>query len=583
MSDKGAGLKAGSMDEVEALVAIEPRLRAFIQVLPDLALILDQDGRYVEILNPGNPLLYKQDAGLRGKLLHEVFPSSLADAYLAVIHKAIETGAPQEFEYSLEVMAGPCWFDALVAPIPVEPGSKPMVVWLARDITERKRAEGALKDSQYYFENLDRISRAISQACDIDDMLFRVVQEILTIFQADRTWFVYPCDPDSPTWSVPVEATVPEYPGLYALKTEMPRSDVISRVFNLALDCPEPFIFVSTRKKEILEDGIIRPAPDCPLSSYESVELDEFAVINDQFGIKSQMAIAMRPKVGKPWLLGMHQCAYHRHWSDNEARLFHEIAERITDCLTNFVLFRQLEEDIAVRRRSEVRAQELLERNRALTQRLFSVQEEERRHLSRELHDEFGQLLTAINLHAQAVGRQCGDQSPGLRESARVVAEGSAQIIRDIRNMVRQLRPHALDELGLAMSLNELVLQIRSQCPELSITLDLQGELNGLGEVLNITLYRLIQEGITNVIKHAKANSMRISLHHRRTEKAGEGVVELLMQDDGVGVELDGEVIGMGLMGMRERVLALGGSFHLGGEERGGVKIKASIPVMRDP
>lgn len=578
MSNNDADPQVGLSKELDARAASEAQLRAFTHVLPDLALVIDGDGRCVDILNPDSQLLYQEADQLKGRLLHEAFPKLNADFYLAIIHKAIKTADSQVLEYSLELPAGHRWFEARVAPIPAETGSGSLVVWLARDVTERKQAEVAVKDSQYHFENLDRISRAISQASGVDEMLFSVVQEILAIFKVDRAWFAYPCDPSSPTWSVPVEATVPEHPGLFALKTEMPRSDVISRVFTLALDCPGPFVFVSTNKKEVLENGVVKQVTDYPSSAYESVEIDEFAVINEQFGIKSQISIAMRPKHGKPWLLGMHQCAYYRHWSDNEAKLFHEIAERITDCLTNFVLFRQLKEDVAERKRSEGRAQELLEQNRALTQRLFSVQEEERRHLSRELHDEFGQLLTAINLHAQVVGRQCGGQSSALRESARIVAEGAAQVIQDIRNMVRQLRPYALDELGLKTSLTELVAQIRSQYPALTVELDIQGRLDDLGEVANITIYRLIQEGITNVVRHAEANRLNISMSHMPGSNHAQGSVELLLQDDGVG--LNGEEAGMGLMGMRERVLALGGEFCLEGGDDGGVKIKALIPVV---
>jgi signal transduction histidine kinase len=496
-----------------------------------------------------------------------------------VIHEAIKTGEPQVLEYLLELPAGICWFEARVASIPSEVGAKPMVVWLARDITERKRAEEAIKESQYYFENLDRISRAISQATDIDDMLFHVVQEILTIFRVDRAWFVYPCDPSSPTWSVPVEATVPEYPGLFALKTEMPGDDSTARAFELALDSDEPLVFVSTAIMEELESGALDMLAAGPSSAYKVVEFEELSDTLTKFNIKSQIAIALQPKVGRPWMLGVHQCAYFRRWSDTEVKLFREIAERVTDCLTNFVLFRQLEEDVVERKRSEEHAQRLLEQNRALTQRLFSIQEEERRHLSRELHDEFGQLLTAINLHAQAISRQCDGQAEGVRESAQVVAEGAAQVIQDIRNMIRQLRPHALDTLGLTASLEELVTQIRFQNPELNIELDLQGECAGLEETVNITLYRVVQEGITNVIKHAKADTMAISMRCRPGAKGCAKSVELLMQDNGVGVDLDDRMSGMGLMGMRERILAVGGEFYINSVDAGGVSIKVLIPL----
>lgn len=788
MSEKGTESANGLTVEPDALSASESRLRAFTQVLPDLALVLDEDGRFIEVLNPGSPLLYKDVQELQGKLLHDVFPRFLADSYLAVIRKATESEVVQVFEYSLEVMAGLRSFEARVAPIPPEAGGKPLVLWLARDITERKEAEHAVRESQYYFKNLDRISKAISQAADMDDMLFHVVQEILDIFQVDRAWFAYPCDPNSSTWSIPVEVTVPEYPGMFALKTEMPGDDTTSRAFELALENPEPLVFVSTAIMRELEGGALEMLADGQASAFKVVDFEELSETLSRFNIKSQIAIALRPKVGKPWLLGVHQCGYFRRWSDNEVKLFREIAERVTDCLTNFVLFHQLEEDVVKReriaqalkssqhyfqslnqislaisrgsniedmlryvaeeilaifqvdrawflnpcdpqapswrvpveatvpefpgvfagdmempwdetsalvfkmaldtrdplvfvnasdadahsraalasgesgafkvielkevadtlkqfdikseivialrpkagepwlmgvhqcayfrrwsdseitlfrdiaeritdcltnfvlfkqlqedieqrKRSEERAQGLLEENRALTQRLFSIQEDERRRLSRELHDEFGQLLTAINLHAQAISRQCSDQSPGVRESARIVAEGASQVIHDIRNMVRELRPYAMDDLGLVASLQELVSQIKAHCIDLNIELNVQGEFSGLGEEISITLYRVIQEAMTNVIKHAEAKEMYIALLSTPASASDSGCIELVMEDDGIGVDLNEKVQGMGLMGMRERVLAVGGEFDIANKEAGGVRIRVSIPI----
>jgi len=563
---------------LETLTTSEAQLRAFTQVLPDVALVIDEDGLVIDILNPDSQLLYMEAKQAIGLLLHQIFPKHQADDFVAVIHRAIKTGDLQVCEYSLEVPVGFCWFEARVALIPVETDNKPVVMWLARDITASKKAEEEIAESQYYFENLDRISKAITQATDIEDLLFHVAQEILEIFQVDRAFFIHPCDPSAPTWSVPIEATVPEYPGMFALKTELPRDETSVRGFELVLDSDEPLVFVNTTVMQEIDSGALDLMADGQSSDYHVVEFEVLSEALLQFDIKSMIAIAIRPKVGKPWQLGVHQCAYFRRWSDTEIKLFREIAGRVTDSLTNFVLFRQLEEDIVKRKRSEQCAQELLEQNRALTQRLFNTQEEERRHISRELHDEFGQLLTAINIHAQFIYRQHDTTNAKARESARIVAEGTAEIIQNIHNMISQLRPSSLDDLGLKVTLQELIRQTQQQHPELNIEIDLHGNLDDLGENINITLYRVVQEAITNVIKHAKARYISIELFEILDSEVSRSA-QLTIQDDGVGIDVNEVTQGMGLTGMRERILATGGEIYFDSSESGGVLINALIPI----
>ena len=315
---------------LETLTTSEAQLRAFTQVLPDVALVIDEDGLVIDILNPDSQLLYMEAKQAIGLLLHQIFPKHQADDFVAVIHRAIKTGDLQVCEYSLEVPVGFCWFEARVALIPVETDNKPVVMWLARDITASKKAEEEIAESQYYFENLDRISKAITQATDIEDLLFHVAQEILEIFQVDRAFFIHPCDPSAPTWSVPIEATVPEYPGMFALKTELPRDETSVRGFELVLDSDEPLVFVNTTVMQEIDSGALDLMADGQSSDYHVVEFEVLSEALLQFDIKSMIAIAIRPKVGKPWQLGVHQCAYFRRWSDTEIKLFREIAGRVT-------------------------------------------------------------------------------------------------------------------------------------------------------------------------------------------------------------------------------------------------------------
>lgn len=197
-----------------------------------------------------------------------------------------------------------------------------------RDITRRKQAEEDLRRSRLYFQNMDRISRAISRASDVDSMIGEAVKEILEIFEVDRAWLVYPCDPEAPSWRVPVEATVPEYPGAFAEQADVPMDDLTRLVLRKALATGDPVTF-------------------------DFSESDGENETSKRFNIQTQLVIALQPKRGDAWLLGMHQCSYKRLWDDDDKRLFKNIAERISDSLINLVLLKQLEEDITERKRAE--------------------------------------------------------------------------------------------------------------------------------------------------------------------------------------------------------------------------------------
>lgn len=236
-------------------------------------------------------------------------------------------------------------------------------------------------------------------------------------------------------------------------------------------------------------------------------------------------------------------------------------------------------QDISGRKRAEDKTHELLRQNRELTQRLFQVQEEERRHLARELHDEFGQWLTAIQLNAANICQLSKEKDPHIYASARIIDESVSEMHKDIRNMIHQLRPTLLDELGMAESIKYLVGQWREQHPEVEVTLVLDGELDNLKDDINITLYRVIQESLTNVAKYAEAHDVAIELSRQRARGSMPDSLLLCIEDNGKGMDTEMATEGFGLAGMRERVLAVNGEFTNHSLPGKGVKIEISIPI----
>src|SRR5437899_539014 len=200
----------------------------------------------------------------------------------------------------------------------------------------------------------------------------------------------------------------------------------------------------------------------------------------------------------------------------------------------------------------------LAERQRELSElstRLMSVQEEERRRLARELHDEFGQTLTAVNANLWLIERQAPADAEALRHRAAETRRLVGRTLAAMRELSQLLRPAVLDTLGLVPSL-ETLLDAFGEHHQLAITLTSDGLPERLPAEMETALYRITQEALTNAARHARAARVRVAL----TAIGGE--LRLEIEDDGVGFAAgDGakSPTGTGLVGIRERVRALGG------------------------
>ncbi|MES9823484.1 MAG: ATP-binding protein [Candidatus Thiodiazotropha endolucinida] len=210
--------------------------------------------------------------------------------------------------------------------------------------------------------------------------------------------------------------------------------------------------------------------------------------------------------------------------------------------------------------------------NRQLNKRLLSVQESERRHLSRELHDELGQSISAIK--AMAVTLKL--QTDGKPESANAIIGVCNHMYGVVRDMMNRLRPVALEELGMVTAIERLVDGWNDRQEECFCALTISGNFDEVDEDTAITLYRIVQEALTNVAKHAAAEKIEI-----RLERNAEGVIALYIRDDGHGFDQSSRHKGMGLLGMRERVEALNGKISLASEPDQGVSIDIHLPFTQ--
>ncbi len=225
-------------------------------------------------------------------------------------------------------------------------------------------------------------------------------------------------------------------------------------------------------------------------------------------------------------------------------------------------------------------AERQLEENRQLTHLIQKHIEDERRSLARELHDELGQYVTAIKTFAVGIANKtkASDDNPGLPDieaHARVIVSAANQIYDGMHNIVRKLRPGSLDNLGLAETLKDVVSVFQTQNPNININLQLKGDLQGLGETVSINLYRIVQESLNNAQKYASATAIEIAL-----SKSTAGDLQLNISDNGIGMDIDAvdQTKHFGLLGMRERVQALHGSFSVEAKLNEGTAIHINIP-----
>jgi two-component system sensor histidine kinase UhpB len=228
-------------------------------------------------------------------------------------------------------------------------------------------------------------------------------------------------------------------------------------------------------------------------------------------------------------------------------------------------------------------AERQLEENRQLTQLIQSHIEDERRSLARELHDELGQYVTAIKTFAVTIANKTKEKSPDISSNAQVIVSAANQIYDGMHNIVRKLRPGALDNLGLSETLRDAVNYWQNLHPEIALNLILEGSLDKLGETLNINIYRIVQEAINNALKHAQASTIDIKLAvSADTGNIDASNISLMIKDNGIGMNMAtvDQTQHFGLLGMRERVQGFHGTFNLVSEPNQGTTLYISIPQV---
>jgi len=214
--------------------------------------------------------------------------------------------------------------------------------------------------------------------------------------------------------------------------------------------------------------------------------------------------------------------------------------------------------------------QQSTQNNHRLTQQIISLQEDERKRLAQDIHDEIGQYLTAIHVDASAI--LGAKKLSTARESAQAISSVTRQMMHTIHDLLQRLRPRVLDELGLSLALAELIHHWRQRNRGVVLIHSISNQIGIVDESVGVTAYRIMQECLTNVSKHSEARRLNIQVTH------DEKHIYMDIEDDGKGFDTNQMTNGYGLAGMRERVQGLSGSMTIKSSLGNGTSIKITLP-----
>jgi PAS domain S-box-containing protein len=421
----------------------------------ELRQVLDLTPQLVAVFGPGRKRFYANQPALDyfGVTLEEW--KSISDRFWFYhpddrerIARDVYTGPasdiPHDFEARLRRKDGAYrWF--LFRDNPLRDAQGGITRWYhsATDIEDRKRAEEERQARVWFLESMDRVNRAIGGTNDLEQMTGDVIEAMLSIFDSDRAFLYYPCDPDAPSFEVFMERTRPEYPGARGV---IPMTPETARGFQIVR----------------ASSGVVTFGPGC-----------DYPLIIDfakRFGHKSSIGIALYPKIGKPWVLTMHQCSYPRAWTADERKLLEEIARRLTDSLSSLLMFRSLREGEEALKRSEA----YLAESQKLTQvgswawaprtdqmvycseEVFRIYGLDPRHgiptmetLLARVHPEDRAWMRARVLEGARGGAE------HVLEYRLLLPDGTVKYIRSLRQTVLNASGEAMEVLGTAMDITE--------------------------------------------------------------------------------------------------------------------------------
>ena len=517
-------------------------LRTAIDSLEDELMIIDRDYRIIEANDAVLSRNQKSRQEVIGKycynISHSLSERCRPPQHECPVKEVWETGKPARAThihvYHINGEKQERYVDIIASPIMDARGNVTAAATLMRDVTEAKKLELKISEAQRHLSALNTIANEVSQSLNLDTVLGTALDKTLEIMKSN-TGGILLLDEEKQKLSYRV------HQGL-------------SKEYVEKVCCR-------------LGEGIAgRVAQSREAILLEDIQKEPRAAYPHLIAAEGLRAFACVPLRSKERVLGVLNITSHktRKYSAEDIQLLESIAAQIAIAIENAKLHEK------VWHQDEIRGELLRE--------IFSIQEEERRRIARELHDETSQAIASLTANLEAVVVTLPPDAYKAKNKLKEIEERAIRILDEINRLIYELRPTLLDDLGLVAATRWLI-DNNLVAAGIAASFTTSGRERRLPLKLEATLFRVIQEAVNNIARHAHARKAGVNLHFKKK------AIRVHVRDDGEGFDVDEAINskerprGLGLLGMKERVEIMNGTLSIRSRDGGGTVIDIEIPV----
>jgi PAS domain S-box-containing protein len=514
----------------------EEKFRTLVENLPDIIARFDADLRHLYISPSVERVTGRPPAEFLGRTNREIGMSpELLQAWDSALQQVFATGQPGRLEFAFPAPDGARYFDCRLVPERGPEGTIRSVLSVARDVTDRWLAYEAEQRARYVADALREATVVLTRSLDRETVLVTLLDRLRRMVPFDRA-----------------RVMLLEGASRLSVRAEFDGDSVLRlppEVRSVLDPSDHPIVngILTTGTAVLISD--VRAHPDWSLPTDRASEASWMGV-----------PLFARGDVAGLFSLSKRQAGF---FNEEHVKLAEAMSSQASVAVENAVLFEQMQASAA--------------RMQALSRRLVEVQEDERRIIARELHDEAGQSLVSLRIGLRLLEREINEGGSATGMVAELMQRTDA-VIDGLHRLAADLRPPSLDYLGLEAALRQYTRSIGAKF-ELAVRFKARGYTDErLPPAVETALYRVVQEAITNVVRHAHATRIDVL-----TERRGDRVT-VMVEDDGVGFEpklvRGGDHFGM--LGMRERAESLGGTMTVESSPGVGTTVVVEVPCA-DP